>query len=52
MIPKNAKRAYKGDIYEVYTWPQKLYDGSVQMFEGIRQPDNVQVIPVFKGIFI
>ena len=45
-IPESAKRVYKGQIFEVYEWPQKLFDGSVETFEKIKRPDTVGVIPI------
>lgn len=45
-LPKNAKRVFKGKIYEVWQWPQKMYDGSRETFEMLKRPDTAQVIPV------
>ena len=45
-IPKNAKRVFKGEIFEVWQWPQKMYDGSKETFEMLKRPDTAQVIPV------
>lgn len=44
--PKNAKKVFKGLIFDVYHWEQKLYDGSFTTFEKIRRKDTAQVIPV------
>lgn len=44
-IPKQAKRVYKGEIFEAYQWPQKMFDGSTETFEMIKRPDTVQIIP-------
>ena len=43
-LPKNAKRVFKGEIFEVWQWPQKTYDGSVETFEMLKRPDTTQVI--------
>ncbi len=48
-IPRNAKRVFKGVIFDVYQWPQKMFDDSVATFEKIRRPDTVLVIPVTPG---
>lgn len=48
-IPANAKRVFKGVMYDVYQWPQKMYDGSTQTFEAIKRPDTVTVIAVVDG---
>ena len=44
-IPKTAKRVFKGLIYDVYHWQQKMFDGSFKTFEKIRRPGTVVVIP-------
>lgn len=43
-IPKQAKIIFKGKIFDVYQWPQKLYDGSTAVFEMLKRPYTVQVI--------
>ena len=43
-LPKQAKRVFKGKIFDVYQWPQKLYDGSTTVFEMLRRQYTVQVI--------
>lgn len=45
-LPKNAKLVFKGKIFEVWQWEQKMFDGSVQTFERLRRPDTAQVIAV------
>jgi len=45
-IPDNAKRVFKGVIYDVYQWEQKLYDGSTATFEKLKRADTVIVFPV------
>ena len=45
-IPENAKRVFKGVIFDVYQWEQKMFDGSVQTFEKLKRPDTVVVFPV------
>ena len=45
-LPKNAKRVFKGEIFEVWQWPQKMYDGSTETFEMLKRPDTAVVIPV------
>jgi len=46
IIPPQAKLAFKGQIFDVYQWEQKMYDGSTEVFEAIKRPGTVQVIPV------
>lgn len=45
-IPEGAKRVFEGEIFEVYQWEQKLFDGSTTTFEMLKRPDTVQIIPI------
>lgn len=45
-IPKDAKRVFRGVIFEVYQWKQKMFDGSYAVFEKLRRPDTVNIVPV------
>lgn len=45
-FPANATRVFKGEIFDVWQWPQKMFDGSVATFERIARPDTVDVIAV------
>ncbi|MBN1263211.1 MAG: NUDIX hydrolase [Candidatus Pacebacteria bacterium] len=47
-IPPHAKRVFKGKIFDVYHWEQKLFDGSTATFEKIKRQDTVNVFPVTK----
>jgi ADP-ribose diphosphatase len=44
LVPQGAKRVFKGQIYDVYQWPQKLFDGSVATFEMLKRVDTIQVL--------
>lgn len=46
LIPDNATKAFSGEIFDIYQWPQKMFDGSTKTFEMLRRPDTVQVIMV------
>lgn len=46
LIPENATLAFKGEIFDVYQWPQEQFDGSIKTFEMIKRPDTVLIIPV------
>lgn len=46
LIPEEAERVFKGKVYEVYQWPQKMFDGSFETFEMLRRPDTVKIIPI------
>jgi len=43
---KNAKLKFKGEIFEVWQWQQKMFDGSAEIFEKLKRPNTAQVIPV------
>lgn len=45
-IPENAKRVFKGILFDVYQWEQDLYDGSRTIFEKLKRPDTVLIFPV------
>jgi len=45
-LPSNAKLVFKGRIFEVWQWEQKMFDGSVETFEKLRRTNTAQVIPV------
>ena len=46
LIPDTAKKVFDGEIFDVYQWPQKMFDGSTETFEMLRRPDTVQIIGV------
>jgi ADP-ribose pyrophosphatase len=46
LIPNSAKRVFKGEIFEVWQWSQKMYDDSTQTFEMLKRPDTVVVIAI------
>jgi ADP-ribose pyrophosphatase len=46
LVPEQAKRVFKGEIFEVYQWPQKMFDGSSATFEMLKRPDTVTCICV------
>lgn len=46
MIPKNARIAYQGDIFRVYEWEQKLFDGKIKTFEAVKPKESVQVFVI------
>ncbi|MCX6785724.1 MAG: NUDIX hydrolase [Candidatus Komeilibacteria bacterium] len=43
-IPKTARRVFKGVIFDIYQWQQKLFDGSYTTFDMIKRPDTVEII--------
>ncbi len=49
LIPKHAKRVFKGVLFETYQWQQDMYDGSVATFEMSKNFDYVQIVAVKDG---
>ncbi len=45
-IPEDAKKVFTGVIFDVYQWEQEMFDGSKAVFEKLKRPDTVAVIPV------
>lgn len=43
-IPENAKRVYKGKIFEIYQWEQTLFDGTQGTYEMVKRPNTIQII--------
>ena len=48
-LPPNAKRVFKGVIFDVYQWKQKMFDGSFKTFEMLKRPNSILVIPTMDG---
>lgn len=46
LIPAEAELVFHGKIYDVYQWPQEMYDGSIETFEMLRRADTVKAIAV------
>lgn len=45
-IPKNAHRVFKGVIFDVYHWQQKMFDGTPVTFEMLKRPDTVEIVAI------
>jgi 8-oxo-dGTP pyrophosphatase MutT (NUDIX family) len=45
-IPKHAKKVFKGVLFDVYQWEQKLFDGSTKIFEKVKRRDTVNILPI------
>lgn len=43
-LPLNAKRVFKGEIFEVWQWEQKMYDGTMEIFEKLKRSNTAEVI--------
>ena len=47
-IPAQAQMVFKGKIFEVWQWEQKLFDGTSAIFERLRRPNTTIVIATTK----
>lgn len=48
-IPKESRCVFRGVVFDVFQWKQKMFDGSQAVFEKIKRVDTVHVIPVIDG---
>src|SRR5258708_1287456 len=46
LIPGSAECVFRGKIFDIYQWQQKMFDGSEATFEMLKRPDTVTVIPI------
>ena len=44
--PVDARKVFSGKIFDVYQWEQQMFDGSKAVFEQLKRPDTVEVVPV------
>ena len=45
-LPEHSRRVFNGELFEVWQWEQKLFDGSSAIFERLRRQDTATVIAV------
>ncbi len=45
-LPENAKCVFRGILFDVYQWEVVGYDGKPRIFEKLKRPDTVMIIPV------
>jgi ADP-ribose pyrophosphatase len=45
-LPAGARLVFKGVIFDVWQWKQKMFDGSFAIFEKLKRADTVNVIAV------
>src|SRR6185369_14339973 len=43
-LPEEATLVFKGVIFSVYQWQQKMFDGSVETFEMLKRPSTIEII--------
>lgn len=44
LIPEQAECKFRGELFDVYQWPQELFDRSMATFEMLRREDTVVII--------
>ena len=44
LIPEMAKRVFHGEIFDIYQWPQQLFDGTMATFEMARRYDSAEAL--------
>jgi 8-oxo-dGTP pyrophosphatase MutT (NUDIX family) len=49
MIPPNATKVFSGVLFDVYQWPQKMFDGTITTFERLKRQDTAEVIAIKDG---
>ena len=42
--PRNARLVFKGRVYSIYQWPQRLFDGRTVTYEAVWRPASVNII--------
>ncbi len=45
-VPSNAKRVFKGILYDTYHWEQEMYDGTYQTFEKLVRKASTDILAV------
>jgi len=51
-IPDNAIKVFEGVIFDVYQWPEEMFDGTHTTYEAIKKRDAVVVIAVSDGTIV
>lgn len=46
LIPEEAECKFRGELFDVYQWPQELFDGSMATFEMLQREDTVVIIAI------
>src|SRR3989344_31568 len=47
-IPDHATCVFRGKLFDVYQWEQKMFEGSTATYKKIKRPDTVVVFSVLK----
>ncbi len=49
LVPDEAELKFQGMIFDVYQWPQTLFDGSQHTFEMLKRTDTANAICIVDG---
>lgn len=49
LVPETAELKFEGMIFDVYQWPQQLFDGTEHTFEMLKRTDTVSVMAIVEG---
>ena len=49
LIPPEGELKFTGEVYEVFQWPEPMFDGTTATFEMLRRPDTVKIVAVKDG---
>lgn len=49
LIPEQATRVFQGVIFDVYQWPQEMFDGTTETFEMLKRVDTLKVLAIVDG---
>ena len=48
-IPNNAIVVFKGILFDIYHWEQKMFDGTTRTFEAVKRIPSTQIFAVTKN---
>lgn len=48
-VPPDAKKVFSGFIWDIYQWPQKMFDGTTHIFECLKRPNTAVIFPVVEN---
>ncbi len=46
LIPEAAECVFRGELFDVYQWPQTQFDGTVETYEMLKRPDTVYIVAI------
>jgi ADP-ribose pyrophosphatase len=46
LVPPQAELVFHGEIFDIYQWQQKMFDGSYATFEMAKRPDTANILAI------